>query len=289
MDFKAMTTKGFTLLELLVVVGIMGLLGTVSIGGYRAITRGMEERGAVQNASQFMHAALQRAMIDRQPTAVYMWNETLRSRSDDEGEIVVGKAVAVRRAGRISRVNGNELQDEFADLNLTYGVAESQEKSSKMYLYKFRQNGIERSRVYDTVRNGRVSEMYLLDPPDGSQEGNAGNLPAPGDGGVLAVYGFVCEAAGSWRAGDPYGFEFMSLELPKNYIFGNNYSPLISDPIREAGVIVFGGGGGGYEQRGSNTSGTKTVDIYAVRQNKSGDMSADTKVGTTEDPTQEAR
>ena len=112
--------KAFTLLELLVVMGIVGLLGTVSVGGYHAMQRGMEERGVMQNVNAFVRAAYHRAQIDRQPTAVYFWNETVRSRTMDEHEIVVGKAVAVRRFGRFSRVSGSVLIDEFADLDLTY-------------------------------------------------------------------------------------------------------------------------------------------------------------------------
>ena len=283
-----MTRKGFTLLELLVVVGIMGLLGTASIGAYRSITRGMEERGALQNASQFMHAALQRAMIDRQPTAVYMWNETIRARTEDDNEIVVGKAVAVRRAGRISRVDGNLLQDEFADLNLTYSVADGQGKSSRMQLYKFPTGSekLKRYTVHDTVQKREVQEVYLLDPADGSEEKPGGQLPLPQDDGAIPVYGFVCDSgSGDWKTGNAYGFEFMTIELPKNFIFGNGYQ---SDRVssREVGSILFGGGGGGYQEIGGNASSGKTVDIYAIRQDSSGGMSA-VKVGTTVDPTRQ--
>ena len=117
--------RAFTLLELLVVVAIMGLLGTISVGGYRQMQRGMEERSALETASRFIRMAYQRAQIDRKPTAVYFWNETMRE-ADSEGyenEIVVGKAVAVRQHGRISGLNGGDgLVDEFADLNYTYST-----------------------------------------------------------------------------------------------------------------------------------------------------------------------
>ena len=62
--------KAFTLVELLVVVGIMGLLGTVSVGGYRAMQRGMADKGVMENVNSFVRAAYQRAQIDRQPTAI---------------------------------------------------------------------------------------------------------------------------------------------------------------------------------------------------------------------------
>ncbi len=94
--------RGFTLLELLVVIAIMGLLGTASVGGYRAMQRGMEERGVMQNVNEFIRAAYQRAQIDRQPVAVYFWNECIREESDMQTAVVVGKAVAVRRSGRVT-------------------------------------------------------------------------------------------------------------------------------------------------------------------------------------------
>ena len=111
-----MNNKAFTLIELLVVVAIMALLGTMSVGGYRAMQRGMEERGVVQNVNQFMKVAWQRAQIDRVPVAVYFWNETLRAETDNEPTLVVGKAGAVRRAGRSTGVTGRYLRDEFGDL-----------------------------------------------------------------------------------------------------------------------------------------------------------------------------
>ena len=60
-----MTRRAFTLVELMVVIMIMGILGTVSVGGYRAMQRGIEERGVMQNVNQFIRSAYQRAQIDR--------------------------------------------------------------------------------------------------------------------------------------------------------------------------------------------------------------------------------
>ena len=46
--------KAFTLLELLVVITIMGIMGSLAVSGYRQMRRGMEERSVVQNVNQFM-------------------------------------------------------------------------------------------------------------------------------------------------------------------------------------------------------------------------------------------
>ena len=109
--------RAFTLIELLVVIAIMGLLGTLSVGGYRLMQRGMEDKSALQNASQFIRSAYQRAQIDRAPVAVYYWNETTKEETEDDILLVHGHAVAVRRAGRLTNVVGQNLCDEFGDLS----------------------------------------------------------------------------------------------------------------------------------------------------------------------------
>ena len=56
-----MTKRAFTLVELLVVVGIMATMGTMSIGGYFAIARGMADRGAFATATSVISLAQERA------------------------------------------------------------------------------------------------------------------------------------------------------------------------------------------------------------------------------------
>lgn len=267
--------NAFTLLELLVVIGIMGFLGTISVGGYRAMQRGMEERGVMQNVNAFVEAAYERAQIDRQPTAIYFWNETLRAASDDETEIVVGKAVAVRRQGRLSRVSGNLLFDEFADLNLVYKTggdddssegSDAADKENTMYLYCLdNPNKCMRSIVSNKVRkdNG-LNEQYM----QGLPTDNAGS-------GTIEAWGF--EKVGdddsvNWKAGSAYGFEFAELTLPANYIFGSSYSSNVDTPVQAAGTMVFGvGRNNGDSTTGATVSGSVTV--YALRPTSSGSLS----------------
>lgn len=249
--------KAFTLLELLVVMGIIGLLGTVSVGGYHAMQRGMEERGVMQNVNAFVRAAFHRAQIDRQPTAVYFWNETLRSSTADEHEIVVGKAVAVRRHGRLSRVQGRLLVDEFADLDCTY-EKEGDEGGGQgsgqnlIYLYQMDRLGnsqLNRSRV--SARVVDAADVVLF--ADGSQpqsEGDDGNNMVP-------AWAFELDDAGgvSWKAGMAYGLEFMRLQLPHNYIFGKGYSSSVQNSVRAAGSLVFDVADGN----------NGTVEVYSLR------------------------
>lgn len=278
--------KGFTLVELLVVMSIMGLMGTLAVGGYRAMQRGMEERGVVQNVNQFIRSAYQRAQIDRVPTAVYFWNETLREETDDEPLIVVGKAVAVRRAGRLSFVEGNYLYDEFGDLasrRLTLDEDEEESESGEresgstdegngMYLYymsDISDTSFKRSIVAQSTKKMKLSSIF-------SMSGASVQIPA-------YAYVMMDQGGVTWKTGDAYGFEFAEIQLPHNFIFGSTYSKNVSSPVSGEQVLRFkvsGNSGSGSKQ---GTVGNDTIVIYSLRPDQSGALGAE-KVATSDSP-----
>ena len=281
--------KGFTLVELLVVIGIMGLLGGLATGGYQAMVRGMEERGVMQNVNAFVRAAYQRAQIDRQPTVVYFWNETLRPKTSDAFEVVVGKAVAVRRFGRISRKDGNVLVDEFADLNATYmtrgeeeGGTPSGSTAALMELYpmdSLTQGGLRRSLVEAQVVPA-AERAQFLGGLKSDETDTSGDIPA---------YGFKLRNAGgvSWKQGTPYGFEFLRLQLPNGYIFGRRHSSGEGDPVVFADKFAFDVGLN--SNSGLNTGGVignGTIAVCALRQ--SGSTLSPVTIGTSERPDRKA-
>ena len=279
--------KAFTLIELLVVIGIMGLLGTVSVGGYRAMQRGMEERGVLQNVNTLCKAAFERAQIDRRPTVIYFWNETLRSSTLDENEIVVGRAVAVRPQGRLSQVSGDLLIDEFADLDLSYATDEDGNAEqgtggdgggdageNTMYLYCLDNlTDVKRSIVYARVSSKSQMEIYLNGIPSDSV-----------GSGKIDMWGFKVKDknGASWRTGSEYGMEFAEITLPHGYIFGSTYSSTAENPITEVGTMSFGVGRSiGSGAQGANVRGSVTV--YSLRPDGSGGLKAE-KVDTVEKP-----
>ncbi len=283
--------KAFTLVELLVVVGIMGLLGTVSVGGYRAMQRGMADKGVMENVNSFVRAAYQRAQIDRQPTAIYFWNETIREATEYETEIVVGKAVAIRRYGRVSQVLGQQfIYDEFADLNLTYQTDDDKSGSSDentMYLYPIdslseieNSSQLKRSTVSGKVFKRTMMPFYLS-AQSGMLEGAAGS-------GMIETYAFQIVKAGGveWKAGMAYGFEFARIELPHNYIFGSVYSSSSKDPVREAGTMVFDVGYNSGNGAQGGTGSRSTITISNLRPGQSGSLSAQS-IGQSDNPTQD--
>lgn len=303
--------KGFTLVELLVVVGIMGLLGTVSVGGYQQMRRGMEEKGVMQDVNTLIRAAYQRAQVDRLPTAVVFWNETLRGDNEVDGEnmIVVGHAVAIRRAGRITEVATDYLLDEFGDLELSYQTDDGDDGSggstdAGMYLYPLdnlseaeQSSSIRRSlvetKVYAQERTpvyltGTKSENVLSSSSKGSS--SSGSSAASGQ---LRIYAFkVKDSNGvSWKQGMAYGMEFAHVMLPHGYFFGSgsSYSTSSANPVRESGTLVFDVG---YNAGTGMTQGSqggllsrKSVQISAFRLGASGTLES-REIGTTADPTE---
>ncbi len=284
-----MNRKAFTLIELLLVVAIMGLMGTAAVGGYRAMQRGMEERGVMQNVNQFIRSAYQRAQIDRVPVSVYFWNETLREETETETLVVVGKAVAVRRAGRVSEVDGDRLYDEFGDLRFyRFSLDEESEslnpsqgdKDNGMYLYPMSGPGaggsqMKRSVVAQVVTHSDgISER--LDPGDR-------NSARP-----IEMYAFqvLDGSQGDWKRGMAYGLEFAELQLPHNYIFGGSYSRQVSKPVTDVKKLAFKPGVNSGSGSQGGISGDDTVTVSSLRPGASGELAAE-KVDVSKSPTKD--
>lgn len=275
---SALLRAGYTLIELLVVVSIMGFMATVSIGAYHAMQRGMEERGVMQTVDQFIRNAYARVSIDRQPVAVYFWNETRSEDSDDTSLKVVGRAVAVRRAGRVTYCGNNLIADEFSDLRVYRARDEDGDtkdgtgdsgKGSGKYLYKINGNesSFRRWRVSaTTVRASVQSVTPMLASPDLMADGDADNLEVSAYG-----YYFPDGGSGDWKVGDAYALEFAELTLPDNFIFGSSYKQTVSDPIQEVSTVF------NFRPSGSPSG---NITVYALRPGKTGVLEPG-KVGTS--------
>jgi prepilin-type N-terminal cleavage/methylation domain-containing protein len=238
-----MTKRAFTLVELLVVVGIMAAMATMSIGSYFAVVRGMADRGALAAATSVISLAQERARIDLAPTVVYFYNELVQNKDESKGTelVVAGVAVAIRRAGRLTRVTGNYLGDEFADLDITYGLSEGSGslRGDTFRLYKFDFSGMKYSSVYSEVVEDSIdNESYLVESPRdrGFRKANGDNE----DPNEIISYAFVQkDGNASWQVGDAYGYEFAKIRLPDNYIFGGASDvPSQSQPIKNVSTVI---------------------------------------------------
>ena len=251
------------------VVLIMGILGSITVGGYRAMQRGMEERGVMENVNHFIRAAYRRAQIDRQPVAVFYWNELLRAETDTDTMIVVGKAVAVRRMGRFSRVTNPYLYDEFADLDQSYDSTDDEGELGRMSghrLFKYNDESSVPSRmqysvVADSVYSGDNETVTIFS----GGINNRTNLSAS------AFYNLNTsdrEPSGGWKIGDGYAVEFAELQLPEGYVFGGQL-PTRAGTVSEFKAVRFD----------PDSPSSETVEIHVTRPNAQGRPEAVRKAG----------
>ncbi len=253
----------FTLVELLVVIGIMGVLATISVAGYSAATRGMADRGVIQTTVSILRIAQQTCEIDRVPTKVLFFNRRLtEDSSQDDAQLYQGTAIAIKQAGRISikpsQANGL-LVDEFADWHQSYPMSGS-DRAPGMRIYRMTANdvngGIEDCSVlvkpfvhpykmhdYMIQSGAEIDEWCQTHKREASDNRPAGASASYVPNGNNYVWGFEeATASGargnasidSWKVGDPYGVEIAQIDLPKGYIFGR--TPPSDNTLRAASV-----------------------------------------------------
>ena len=221
--------KAFTLLELMVVVAIMAAMATLSVNGYRALTKGMRDRSAVVAVQTLVDAARQRAEIDRKPVFIYLYDELLQEAHESAGADLVGRgvAIAVRPIGRITAVDRDYLCDEFGDLDQIYAEenqqtsdagAANQDKTS-MRLYRLADGDY--VDVKPSVASRPLAASYLITGETDDDSGSAQNADAGGK--LIRCFAFEKTGGGAgFYVGDVYGGEFASVVLPPGYYFGSS-------------------------------------------------------------------
>ncbi len=225
--------SAFTLIELIVVIGLMAMLATVSIAGYSAATRGMEARAARDDTMALIRLAQQRCRIDNVPTAVIFFNKQITEAGANNDVDTVAKkagvAVAVRMGGRLSYVRGNLLVDEFADWNQSYPKYSGEtERDSEQGFRLFRMKNLIggkpniklddcSSLVTPYVKKFEL-EDYMINVKDRSND----FLERFGKKDNIVRWGFELKGGVmGWEVGDAYGFEIGSITLPQGYGYGN--------------------------------------------------------------------
>ena len=254
----------FTLVELMVVIGLMAMLGTVSVTGYFAAVRGMTERAAIQDTISIIRQAMQVCLIDQTPTAVLFYNRQTQAgkdaTSDDLKASSVGTAVAIKMAGRLSYVSGDILVDEFADWNQSYPVTTSGNHSSDdvgVPFYRMAnlagevKGGIDKCRafVYTAVEPVAFDNEYMIayggqvqnfcaDYKKRGADNKKFSLSSYNNGNNQRWGHRIKQANGlSWKVGDAYGVEIATLQLPEGLVYGSKAAD--STKIDSAGAVTF--------------------------------------------------
>jgi prepilin-type N-terminal cleavage/methylation domain-containing protein len=242
---KSAPRAAFTLIELLVVIGLMAMLGTISVTGYFSAVRGMSDRAALQDTISLMRQARQVCLIDQAPTAVLFYNRQIEaSDSGTANPASAGTAVAIKMVGRVSYFNDNIILDEFADWTQSYPMRgkNANDEDSGMRFYRMsdlEQNvagGIDKCSSIVSTYVVPVSEEFKAEKMISAnlqvyqfcntyKKNGSDNKKFSGsdmDNGNDYRWGHrVTKSNGlQWKIGDAYGVEIGSLTLPKGYIYG---------------------------------------------------------------------
>lgn len=271
-----MTRRAFTLIELMVVVAIMAAMATLSINAYRAVVKGMRDRAALVAVQTLVDAARQRAEIDRKQVNVYFYDECQRTADASTGAELSGHgiAIAVRPTGRVSRIDGNFICDEFGDLDQMFAeenqldsdLSANGGNSGAMLIYRLADGSF--AEVRPTVVDRSSSASYIL-------SGNSSTGQSSDDGEkMILCYAFEKTGGGaSFAPGDAYGSEFATVVLPDGYYFGSSAPTTVGR--RQIGKIMEI-----KPAQGAKASGDDDVKIYAVRAGSAGlDEIGSTKTG----------
>jgi len=300
--FKWRGRSGFTLVELIVVIGLMAFLATVSASGYFAVTRGMASRGAIQDTASIIRFAMQTCLIDQVPTAVLFMN--YRSDSVKKGGDAYGRAIVIRMSGRISYVAGGGtmggssggggsvgkmLVDEFADWQQSFAQeGENNAESLSIRLYRMQEEGKLKSGIYScsslmcnwvAIADSSIYETeYLI-----GMGQNAGSwCDSHNKRSNFYRWGLPFHqkndgiSPSEWRNGDAYGMSIAEFTLPKNYIFGKSVPSDTKMKAAEPGALVFFPDdvqGSGYQ-----FGGVQTVSIFQLNDIEGKDVIAVGKI-----------
>lgn len=241
MSVRKKTEHGFSLLELLAVLSIMGLLTTLAVTSYFGAARGMARRGAIKHLVNTLTLARQRACMDNARVSVVLYNEVSGILDADTGgskRAVIPSYVLCKEAGKITFIPpGNQyLVDEFNALDTMFSTAKLENPGGykggfRLYNLSNEEGGF--SFVYPWV----VSSKEMISGRQSPYKPRTGPKED-----VINAWCFeinhnipVRTQGDKWRVGDSYGVEAAPVQtLPKLFEFKD-----LTDNEKKSQVLTF--------------------------------------------------
>lgn len=227
---KQKSKHGFSLMELLAVMAIMGILSTMAITGYFSAVRGMARRRAVSNLVAALSQARQRACIDGTRTALVCYNEKSDATSSDL-KTVSPTYVVCKALGRVTSIASGKIGDEFTPLDKIFGLTPPASGTSSYKSFGSR-------RLYNLSRTGWTEVGMTVEDGTYNDDLLSGRTGKPFFPLPKLLWCFTKAPGGvdnaGWQVGDLYGIEVSPPGiLPKNVYFGK----LMADDKSQINVL----------------------------------------------------
>jgi prepilin-type N-terminal cleavage/methylation domain-containing protein len=222
-----MRRSGFTILELIAVIGIIAVIGTAVIGGFSGMMKGVARRSAIDSVRRALNLARQEACVDGNDTYLY--------------PVDVNRYAIVRKAGTITGTGtgsrkvtlegvsafqtsidgGKWILDEFADLSgSTETFVVDQNLSQADLIEKLKDYG--GSLVFD-MKDGVYTTVAFSPFRDKDND----------------VWVFGIHGTTSFDKGHDYGWVTHPIQsLPAGYVFKGSYNTSDGSYKSKHGICV---------------------------------------------------
>ena len=226
-----MKKSGFTILELIAVIGIVAVIGTAVVGGFSGMMRAVSERNAKDSVRRALNLARQEACVDGNDVYFYT--------------VDVNRYAIVRKAGTVTSVDTGSRNVAYGDkISMSNATIDGSGGKWIVDAYADLSDSTETFVVDDTMSNADLIKTF---------KDYAGSMVFDMDEGTYAdvayapfrdksidawVFGVKNATGNSFKAGHVYGWITHPIQaLPQGYVFKDTYSA--SDGTFKAGNDVY--------------------------------------------------
>lgn len=203
---------GFTLLELVAVIGIIALMSVVVVGGFSGIMRAISDTSGADAMRRALMLARQQACVDGEDTYVWVTGMNTFAVVRKAGTVTASSSGSrnpsyLQVGGRQKSVNAKWIEDEYADLAQAEESFAIDDATASADIDEI-VNKYKGIRVFD-MSTAKMADITV--PPwfDGSKDLWVFGIPSGSDG---------------FAAGADYGWLiYPEQTLPAGYVFAGSY------------------------------------------------------------------